>query len=357
MTHSAPDESDATSGASSVDEAKTWALSTQKLQLILGHLYLLPWFARRCLDCELPLRPFLDANPQLKLGGLPIASKLSRYGTEPPYLPSLIIGQDPDLPEIDAFVAEHSSPFVVKPLFGSRSRGVQRVYSQEDIVSATGAEPMVLQPFVRLPKEYGINVMRVGSRLKIYGLTEVAVQTVWGDGERCVHALVEEKYGPDVASRVEEGERIPPNGHRVSLQVAAQPGGACACRDVTEKVTPALQAACEEAANQIDLRFGRFDVKAQSLDALLAGDFSVLEANGSPSLDLTLYDERHSLSVKIERLRAHWEEFFHQARPTRSTEENSWQLLTTLLWFAIAPARCVDSFRYEVDDCEFASSP
>ncbi len=341
------------SSTPSRSDAPRFGLLPQKLHLILGHLYLLPWFLRHCFVCDLPLQPFLDANPELELGGLPIASKLSRYGTEPPYLPSLTIDEETDFSAIEGFVAEHSFPFVLKPLFGAHSRDVRKVSALSDIRAAVGDEPMVLQPYVDLPKEYGINVMRVGSRLKIYGLAEVPVRSVWGDGERGLRELAEEAYGADVASRVENGEWTPSEGQQVPIQVAADPGE-CSCRDLTDNVTPELRAACEDAADQIGLRFGRFDVKARSRDALLDGEFYVLEANGSPSLNLTLYDDRYPLSVKIERLRAHWDEFFHQARPCRSNEKNNWQLLAMLLWFTISPERCVASLRHEVNDGELA---
>lgn len=334
-------------------------LSTKKLDLVLGHLYLLPWFARRCFECELPLRPFLDANPKLELGGLPIASKLSRYGNAPPYLPSLIIRGDTDPSDLEAFVEEHSFPLVIKPLYGAHSRGVHKVVSHGEILSAVGDEPMVLQPYVDVPKEYGINVLRVGPRLKIYGLTEVPVRAVWGDGQRCLTALVEEAYGSDVASHIENGSWTPPEGRHVPIQVAAEPGEGRSCRDITDTVTPELRTACEQAADQIGLRFGRFDVKARSREALRKGKFYVLEANGSPSMDLTLYDDRYSLSVKIERLRAHWDEFFHQARPapeSRTPNHNSWSLLATLLWFAISPRRCIGSLCDEVHDRKLTTS-
>ncbi|WP_103027679.1 ATP-grasp domain-containing protein [Salinibacter altiplanensis] len=339
----------------SVQEALRRGLPTQKLRLLLAHIYLFPWFVRRCFDCELPLRPFLDANPNLDLGGLPIAPKLSRYGTEPPYLPSLRIGNDPDLAAIEEFTAKHAFPFVLKPLFGAHSRGVQKITSLDEILTSAGTEPMVLQPYVDAPKEYGINVMRVGDRLRIYGLTEVPIRAVWGDGEQCLQALAEEKYAPAVTSQIENGHWTPPAGKHVPLQVAADPATGPVCRDRTEAVTPALRRACQQAADQIGLRFGRFDVKARSLDALQEGDFYVLEANGSPSLDLTLYDDRYSLAEKIERLRAHWDEFFHQSRARTSPDENSWRLLAILLWFAVAPGRCVASFRHEVNDGELTS--
>lgn len=339
-------------GQSALEDSHS-GISVQKLHLILGHLYLLPWFVRRSLECELPLRPFLDANPQLELGGLPIAPKLTRYGTEPPYLPSLTIGAQTSPSSIEKFVAEHSVPLILKPLFGSQSRGVRKVTSLEAITSAIEEEPMVLQPYVEAPKEYGINVMRVGSRLKIYGLTEVLGRAVWGDGEHCLRALAEEKYDATVAAQVENGAWTPPDGVRVPIQVAVCPGEG-ACRDVTDQVTPKLRGACERAADQIGLRFGRFDVKAESLEALQDGSFYILEANGSTSLDLTIYDDRYPLSVKIERLRAHWDEFFHQAQSYESTADNNWRLLATLLWFAVSPRKCIASFWDEINNRELA---
>jgi hypothetical protein len=345
MTDDTPSDEEETGGS--------W-MPTQRLCLVLCHLYLVPWFARRLFSCELPLRPFLDANPNLDLGGLPIASKLSRYGTDPPYLPCLVVDENTDGAALDAFADTHAFPLVLKPVFGAHSRGVQKLHGPGDLASVAVDEPMILQPFVDAPKEYGINVIRVGGRVKIYGLTEVTLRAVWGDGCRSLNELVAQKYGTDAAP-VDEGGRVPDDGEHVPLQDAVDPGGGSSFRDVTDAGTPALRKACQEAADQIGLRFGRFDVKAESLAALQAGEFWILEVNGSPSLDLTLYDDQHPLSVKIERLRAHWEQLFQQARPCQSDDRNSWYLLSTLLWFACAPEQYAASLRNEVDEGELAS--
>jgi len=329
-------------------------LPRQKVHLILSHLYLLPWFARQLVHCELPLQPFLDANPDLELGGLPIAPKHTRHGSKPPYVPSLMIDDDTEHADIAAFADDHSFPLVLKPLFGSQSRGIQKLTDWNELRPLSADEPMLLQPYVDAPKEYGINVVRVGPRVKIYGLTEITFRAVWGDGTQSLDALVREAYGDDVADHVQQGNRVPEEGERVSLQTVASLGDGCSFRDITDEVTPALRAACRDAADQIDLRFGRFDVKAESLSALKDGDFYILEANGSPSVDLTLYDERHSLPVKIERLRAHWNQLLQQAQPCCSSEPNSWRLLSYLLWFTMAPKRCVASFWNEVDDGKLA---
>lgn len=328
----------------------------QKAYLVLSYLYLLPWFVRRCFRHELPLRPFLDANPELRLGGLPIASKLSRYGNEPPYLPSLTVEADTDRATLDAFAADHGFPLVVKPLFGAHSRDIHRVCTVDAVQEAAASEPMIVQPYVEAPLEYGINIGRVGKRVKIHGLTEVTLRSVWGDGERSLATLAADTYGPEAAEDLDHGDWVPPAGRHVLLQVAADVECGSCFRDITDQVTPALRAACQDAADQIGLQFGRFDVKADSLEALRAGDFHVLEVNGSPSMDLTLYDERHGLSVMIERLRAHWNQLFHQAQKGRSSDPNTWRLLSLLLWFVFSPRRCVASFaRDEVDDRDLAS--
>lgn len=330
----------------------------QKFYLVLAYLYLVPWFARQCVRCELPLRPFLDANPDLPLGGLPIASKLSRYGDEPPYLPSLTVAPDTPRDAIAEFLDEHGAPLVAKPLFGAHSRGVHKISTPtpDVVLDAAAEEPMILQPYVNAPREYGINVGRIGSRVKIYGLTEVTLRSVWGDGTHTVAELAADAYGPGVATDLQRGDWVPPAGRHVPLHVAADVEHGSQFRDITDHVTPELRAACQHAADQIDLRFGRFDVKAASLDALQDGHFHVLEVNGSPSMDLTLYDERYGLSVTIERLQAHWDRFFHQARPRRSSDPNTWRLLSTLFWFVLSPKRCVSSLcRDEVNDGKLTS--
>jgi hypothetical protein len=327
--------------------------STQKMYLILSHLYLFPWFVRQLLCCELPLRPFLDANPDLELGGLPIAPKHTRHGSAPPYVPSLIVDDATEQSEIASFADDHSFPLVLKPLFGSQSRGIRKVAGWEKLRGLSVNEPMMLQPYVDAPREYGINIVRIGERVKIYGLTEITFRAVWGDGTHSLDTLVREAYDSDVADRLTRGDWVPDNGERVPLQTAADLGGCSFC-DVTNEVTPALREACQNAADQINLRFGRFDVKAASLSVLKEGDFYILEANGSPSVDLTLYDERHSLPVKVERLRAHWNQLLQQAQPCRSSDPNTWRLLSYLLWFTMAPKRCATSFWNEVDDGKLA---
>lgn len=327
---------------------------TKASHVILSHLVLTPWLAGTCLRRRRSLvQLLLDANPDLALGGLPLASKLSRYGTNTPFLPSLIIDEETSQTSLSSFLSNHTFPCILKPIFGNRSRGVQKVHSLADISSHAGEQPMMLQPFVAAPNEYGINLARVGSDVKIYGLTEINLPAVWGNGQSTLVDLAETKYGPDIPYELPDPQSIPSENQYVPLQVARKHGKGSSYRDITGRVTSKLQAVCSEAAHQIGLHFGRFDVKADSLDALQQGDFYIMETNGSFSLDLTIHDNRHSLATKTRRLRAHWKRFFQQATSHQSSECSNIRLLYHLLWFMVSPKRAI-SFWDEVDDWERA---
>lgn len=72
-----------------------------------------------------------------------------------------------------------------------------KVFCLDQVAEGMGKEPMILQPYVGASKEYGINILRVGDRVKIYGLTEIDMRTVRRNGTQCVHELDAEKYGPE----------------------------------------------------------------------------------------------------------------------------------------------------------------
>lgn len=285
--------------------------------MCVSHICLLPWLARRFLRWGSPLEPLVEANEELPAGGLPIASKLSRYGSAPPYLPTLAVEESTDPDEIRRFADRHSLPLVVKPVFGNHSRNVHRVERVDGILELAAEEPMVVQPYLNLPCEYGINVVRVGREVRVSGLTEIR---------------------------------------------RGEPGRTDPChRDLTSETTPALREACQHAADQIDLDAGRFDVMATSREALLEGAFRIVEANGSCSLDLTVYDETHSLLRKIERLRAHWRQVLQEAtfshrNESRRNGSSTWGLVVDLACFLLTPQRFALRRGHEIEDRELTSS-
>jgi len=254
----------------------------QTLKLLGGHTVLLPWLWRGFSRTGHGLSALLCANPDLADCGLPTAPKLSRYGSREPFLPSLAVDDPVDAAAVETFAADNGFPLVLKPLFGSRSRSIRKIESIEDLTARPLEEPMMLQPYVDLPYEYGVNISRIDGQTRVYALTEVRLRS-------------------DVAPETTE--------HGAEIL-----GVTNGFRDLTEYISPQLVDACEDAARQIGLSFGRFDVKAASLEALLDGRFCILEANGPLSVNLAFYDESASLRERLDKLRLHWTELFRHAR-------------------------------------------
>jgi hypothetical protein len=66
--------------------------------------------------------------------------------------------------------------------------------------------------------------------------------------------------------------------------------------DGAERITPALEEATEACSRGFPgFYFGRYDVRAESVEAFQAGRFQILELNGLTSEATSIYDPRHGL--------------------------------------------------------------
>ena len=106
--------------------------------------------------------------------------------------------------------------------------------------------------------------------------------------------------------------------------------------DATHLVTPSLEEAFDRIAKQFrGFYFGRFDVRAASVEAFQAGhDFRIVELNGVTSEATHIYDPANGLLAAYRALFEQWRIAFaigaqNQARGTRPTP------LADLLGFAV----------------------
>ena len=224
-------------------------------------------------------------NPELPLGGLPIAAKLTRHGTKPPYAPTARLDNEE---ERTSFLEEHDPPYVIKPLFGARSRNIHRVH---DVDPDAYDEPMIIQPYID-GEEYTINIDRHDSHV-CYAIT---------------------KLNQDSDNWHEHTDHT----------------------DCSHAVTDDLEQQCEEAAKDIGLRFGRFDVKTPSLEALQDGRFSIIEANGALSLDLTLYTDQ-SFTDHVKTFTSRWKRYFRAADESDATVTRHIAALFYVVLFPLMP--------------------
>jgi membrane protein DedA with SNARE-associated domain len=267
---------------------------------------------------------FTAANPALPHGGFVGESKraiyalLERAGAPLPRTLALERGGAAErLRWVRAFQAEHglAFPLVVKPDAGQRGDGVRVVRDTQALAAALQAdEPLVVQEFVP-GDEYGLfYAQRVGGEGgELLSITHKVLPTVLADGRRTLEELVLADPVTLPMARVllrrprTELERVPPAGERVPLGDLGTHCRGARFLDGNALATPALAAELERiVAGLPGFSFGRFDVRAESPEALQAGRFRVLELNGVTSEAGHMYDPAFGLCAAWRSLLAQW---------------------------------------------------
>ncbi|MBM3773236.1 MAG: alpha/beta fold hydrolase [Acidimicrobiia bacterium] len=267
---------------------------------------------------------FTAVNPCMPGGGFVGESKsdiFARVAVVPDAVPpfTLIRGGD-DLATkrsaAEAHVATYGFPVVVKPDQGQLGAGVTIARSVEALAEAVDASTVdtILQRYV--PGDgFGIFYYRFPSEPTghIFAITEKRLQVVVGDGRRTLARLILEHpravavapyYMAVNATRL---DWVPPVGERVQLSELGVHSRGAIFYDGAHAQTPALAAAVDRIGREIDgFYFGRFDVRASSLEAFRDGRFAVIELNGVTSEATSIYDPANSVWTAYRVMFAQW---------------------------------------------------
>jgi hypothetical protein len=256
---------------------------------------------------------FTAANPVMPAGGFVGESKTD-------ILRGLVDGGAPAAPFIPLtaasaresrraraaeFAARHGLPLVLKPDNGQRGTGVQVLRSLEALGAAVGAleRDAILQAYVP-GVEFGLFYARRPSeaRGRVISVTEKRFPDVMGDGRRTLRALIADDaravalarvYGVINRARLDE---VPASGEQVRIAELGSHCRGAIFLDGAAQLTPALEDAVEAASRALPgFSFGRFDVRAESVEALREGRFAILELNGVTSEPTHIYDPAHGL--------------------------------------------------------------
>ena len=270
------------------------------------------------------LRVVLLANPGMPLGGLAGESKgailraLEPSGRVPPTL-ALAAGSSLErrLARVQAFTTRHglALPLVVKPDVGERGRDVLVVRSAAELARALerpGA--WLVQAFVS-GLEFGLFYARHPDwpRGRLLSLTSKHLPAVTGDGRSTLEQLILADPRHLAMARVflaahaARLAHVPAAGERVPLGDLGTHCRGATFLDAAHLATPALEAALEATSRAFPgFHLGRYDVRAPSAEALMRGEFTVLELNGLTSEPTHVYDPRHSLLDAWRALAAQW---------------------------------------------------
>jgi membrane protein DedA with SNARE-associated domain len=260
------------------------------------------------------LRTCTAVNPAFPLGGLVGESKgailrgLSASGRVPPTATIPAAGTLAERrAQLLVFQARHglSFPLVLKPDVGERGRGVvvARSLAEAECVLANEPGALLVQAFVP-GLEFGLFYARHPDEPagRILSLTEKHLPSVTGDGRSTLEQLLfadPRTLGMARFHLSAQAPRLawtPAAGEHVALGDLGTHCRGATFLDGAHLRTPALELALEHVSRTLPgFHFGRYDVRAESPEALAAGRFHVLELNGLTSESTHIYDPRHTL--------------------------------------------------------------
>lgn len=285
------------------------------------------------------LAVFTAANPAIEGGGFIAESKaailsgLAAAGDAVArwrLLPAGTVGYDA--------VADLGLPLVLKPDAGQRGSGVAIVRSPAEAEAYLEEAPydVIAQAYVP-GVEFGVFYVRRPAETSgwIFSITEKTLPSVAGDGRRTLEELILDDPRAVAMSKVylaKNADRlgaVVPDGERVTLVELGTHSRGAIFADGLHLRTPELEAAVDRISRAFPgFHFGRYDVRAASVEAFRRGEIAVIELNGVTSEATAIYDARRGLIDAYRTLFTQWRLAFEigaenrarGARPARVSE-------------------------------------
>ncbi len=208
-------------------------------------------------------------------------------------------------------------PLIFKPDRGERGTAVANVKNPAEALGYLQRVPgpILVQEIARGPAEFGLLYTRMPGA-DGGTVTSVVIKeplSVTGDGRRTLDQLMEadERCRLHLPMlRTAYAEELPRVLQAGELRVLTDIGNharGTTFRSGQHLRGPALDRFVEDFAQGIPgFHLGRFDIRAPSWESMLAGDFRIVELNGSASEPAHIYDSRRSLLRAWRDLYRHW---------------------------------------------------
>lgn len=243
------------------------------------------------------------------------------------------------------FMAEHQLgyPVVLKPDLGERGSGVVIAKNAAEVEVVLRTEPTALIAQAYVPGvEWGVFYVRRPGAAKgeIFAITDKRMVHVVGDGRSSLERLILNDaravgmarfFRQKFAARLGE---VPAAGERVMLSELGTHCRGAMFLDGAALETPELVQAVEAVSRQFEgFYFGRYDLRAESTEAMQAGRFKVIELNGVSSEATAMYDPKHSVWFGWRTLCRQWRIAFEIGAANRRAGARVWSVreLWTLL--------------------------
>lgn len=234
------------------------------------------------------------------------------------------------------FMADHGLqfPIVLKPDRGERGEGVviaHDTFASEKVLRECEA-PLVAQAYVP-GVEFGVFYLRrPGDAMgEVFAITEKRDVAVVGDGRSTLEELIlNDNRAVGMArfflnkfeTRLRE---IPVVGESVRLSELGTHCLGALFLDGTGLTTSRLEQSIEAVSRTYrGFHFGRYDVRADSVEAFKRGAFKVIELNGVTSEATSMYDPKHSVWFGWRMLCRQWRIAFEIGAANRQKGAKVW---------------------------------
>ncbi len=278
--------------------------------------YLFVWYSLRNRSIVF----FTVVNPKLEGGGMFGESKLEIHEIlHPDFIPKTI-PYDNSIKDIEKILIENELkfPLILKPDTGANGKGVYKADNMKHLIFLMANienQNLIIQEFIKLEREFSIMYYCFPETNEpiAYSIIEKKYPFIVGDGQSTISKLIDnlnnDRLRMDFLRKKFEDRwnEIPTKGEKIIVDFIGNYLSGATFELCTVDIPPSLGKAIHKAITETgDIYFGRLDVKANSISALINGDFQIIEINGAKAEPLELYTPSISDKRKMIVIRNHW---------------------------------------------------
>jgi len=257
------------------------------------------------------------------LGGMLDDRKTDTYDLVPDrYLPQTKLYNPQRVDIVIADILENFEfPIIAKPNVGFRGYLVRRIDSIQElkgVIEEYKGKELIIQEFLTEAHEYSVMYYKIG--LHQYGISsfvEKHMPNIVGDGVSTMEALIDHINNPFVNLEwIKEKnnallQRVLPKGEKFLVDHIGNHSRGSTFINLNEEISREFEKNIHNFFENVPgMHFCRLDVKSNSLDSILAGDFKLLEINGAKSEPIHIYDKRMKFKDVIKATKEHWSILF-----------------------------------------------
>lgn len=274
---------------------------------------------------------FTGANPSIETGGFFGESKFGiLIRIDAKNVPATIFIPDPSILSKELIMSSIQEkqmhfPIILKPDKGERGRGVEKIHTEVELEAYLQKYrfPLLIQAFAAEKEEFGIMYHRYPNEKKgrVTSIVQKGFLAVVGDGKSSLDELflADERclFHREMLLNLYAGQLniVLPKGEKKILVSIGNHSRGTTFLNGNALITPNLSLVFDEIADKFEgFYIGRFDLKADSIEEVVKGNFKIMELNGVGAEPGHIYAPDNPLFDSYASLIKHWNRIFKIAK-------------------------------------------